>query len=296
MLMREFQGGNTSEAPLLSRRSFLIGLGAVMALELTGCGNGKSDELLPEKEVRTNLPEVDGDVFNSNPLEYMDREYLSGLFDTLRTEIKDKETKVKAVQGSLRRIKDTTDGMEATVFQIDESGYYLTAKHTLPHDLAGHLVTVANPYDGEESLVTECRVHPSADIAVLYAPNGRPPRAIEGLQLDFPNFEDEQELWMIGLYTNKDQELFRCIKYGQVDEGVELSHDTFGERTRVAVRKMIPFGGTSGSPIVNSEGTIVGVESGAFPDNAKTLKEYDGAVIAPLSYISELPSQPSITI
>ena len=293
--MSELQHTNSNEVPQLTRRSFLIGLGAVLALELTGCGNGKNDELLTEQEVRTSLPEVDGDVFNSNPLEYIDTAYLSELLAALQTENSDKETKVEAVQGSLRLIKDMTDGTEATVFQIDDSGYYLTAKHTLPDDLAGRLVTIVNPYDGEESLVTECRVHDTADIAVVYAPNGRPARATEGLQLDFPNLADEQKLWMIGLYSNRELDSFRFIKYGQVDEGVELSHATYSEGTRIAVRGIIPFGGTSGSPIVDSDGTIVGVESGAYPDNAKTIEEYDGVVITPLSYAWVLPSQPSIT-
>lgn len=294
--MNELQHTGSNEVPLLTRRSFLLGLGAALALRLTGCANGENDELLPEQEVRTCLPKVDGDVFNINPLEYIDTKYISGLFETLRSEKRDKETKVEAVQRSLRRIKNMIDRTEATVFQIDESGYYLTAKHTLPDDLAGKFVTIVNPYDGEESLVTECRVHDTADIAVVYAPNGRLPKAIEGLQVDFPYLENEQELWMIGLYTNKQQDLFRCIKYGQVDEGVEPKSISYGEGTRVAVRGMIPVGGISGSPIVDSEGTIVGVESGAYPNNAKTIEEYDGAVITPLSYAEVLPNQPSITI
>lgn len=294
--MSEEQDTYRTEVPSLSRRSFLIGAGAVLALGLSGCESGKSDALLPEHEVRTGLPEIQGDVYNSNPLEYMDTAYLSELFTALQTEIRDKETKVNAVQSSLRRIRNIFDGTEATVFQIDDSGYYLTAKHTLPDDLAGKYVTIINPYDGEESVITECRVHDTADIAVVYAPNGKQPRATEGMQLGLQDVENKQKLWMIGLYTSIEDKLFRCLKFGRVDESVRLPYDTYGEGTRVAVRGMIPFGGTSGSPIVNSDGTIVGIESGVFPRDAKSIDYYEGAVITPLSYAQPLPSQRSITI
>lgn len=293
--MSEFHSPDISEMPLLSRRSFLIGMGALSVSGLSASKGGNT-EILPEQEVHTSLPEIGRRTFTSSASERIDTAYLPELLTLLQTEIFDTETKVKAVQSSLRRIRNTADGAEGTAFQIDNSGYYITAEHAVPKVLTGKLLTIIDPYSGEKSLVTEYKANRTADIAVIYAPNGRSRGAARGMQFDFQSLEDQQKLWMIGSYTNKRGDLFRCIKYGRVDNEVELTYSNYEEGTRVAVRGMIPFGGTSGSPIVNSCGTIVGVESGAFPDKARTLKEYRGSVITPLSYAQALPDQPGITI
>lgn len=284
--MSEVQHRHEPETPWLARRSFLIGAGAILAAQLTGCEKKNQNDILPDREVLVRLPQVEQGPLYSDSLERINTAYLSELLSGLQAEAKSPEAKVRAVQQSLRRIKGPT--IEATAFEIDESGYYLTVEHAIRGDYKSEAPIIINPYTGERSLVAEVRAHDKADMAIIYAPNGRPPKPTRNLQFDFSALTDEQRLWLIGLYPSKKQELLRCIKPGRVDRSVELAGFNVEQASRVAVKGIIPFGGTSGSPIVDGSGTVVAVEAGAFPDDAKSTDAYQGAVVTPLAYARQL--------
>lgn len=270
-----------------SRRALLIALGCG-ALE--ACSGGDHSPL-PSKETITPLPKIPDGPFVSDFKEQINDTYLHTLLQELQQEAGDRQTRVNATIGSLRLIQNLSTGaFEATAFQIDNSGYFVAAKHSVPADPRKDSVIIINPYDGSSVLVVEFRVNPEADVAIMFAPTAKPPQKTPNMQLDFTGLVQHEQLWMIGLVPH--QTVYRRIITGQVDTSVPLrplqSNDVLAKQardTRVAVRGMIPYGGMSGSPLVNNQGVIVGVEAGAYPDDARTVDTYKGAVVTPLAYL-----------
>lgn len=272
---------NHNQPPLIGRRG-LLGV-ALSALVVAAVGSGEK-QTLTNAQSMTKLPEVPISKYNILPLKTMDIAYIRSLLQGLTSEGHDIATKVKAVKSSLRLIRNYSDNTPATAFQIDEGGYYITAAHALPRSFSNQAIVITNPYNGELSKVNGLVVGHKADVAIVYAPNSNPLRPVEGLQLDFTGLEDGQELSMLALCRG-DGNTFRRASSGMVDRGVSLPEKPdINPETRVAVRGMIPYGGTSGGPIVNNQGNIVAVVSGFYPPQQSSPNTYTGAVITPINY------------
>ncbi len=280
----------SGESKMPSRRTLIRGFLAGNVLALAGCSTENANNFLPDRQQLTKLDEVSKSSFNVSPMEKIDQQYIVVLLDELQHERGSLKERIEALKSSLRRITTTSVG-EATVFEIDESGYYLTAKHVLTED-NDILTAIENPYTGESSIVVDRVMIPNADLALVYAPTGKPMKPTQHLQLNLKDVEDSQELWMVGLYRQNDV-LYQYYQHGFTDKSVQLSSRMNQDITQraepdamVAVKGMIPAGGTSGSPIVNEEGVVIAIESGFYPVPANSRNEYQGAIVAPVLYLN----------
>ncbi len=278
-----------NEFNLFPRRTFIRRFLAGSALVLAGCSSEKAEDLLPDRQQLTRLNELENGEFNVSPMEKINQQYITVLFDELQQERGNGQERIEALTSSLRRITTTFVG-EATVFEIDESGYYLTAKHVLS-DNKNVFTVIKNPYTGESSVVVDHVMTPNADLAIVYAPTGKPKKPTQHLQVNLENVKDDQELWMIGLFR-QNNDLYQYYQHGRIDKSVRLASRMDQDASlraepdaMVAVKDMIPAGGTSGSPIVNRDGIVVAIESGFYPIPSNSRNDYKGAIVAPLGYI-----------
>lgn len=299
-----------SPAIEFNRRTLLASAGAIL-LAATSCGNRPKTALLPDEEVTSIINRGVAKQETDIPVEEIDYTYLEEIIGELQQTRGNTEKRVKAAHQSLRLMRQETGVDErveyATAFQIDESGIYLTANHAAKYSISEVLsqfqLSVTNPISGEASRVQAALKHPRADVAIVYAPTGRSKKPTPDLRLNFDSLEDEEQLWMVGFVPRRDGRVYETVRTGHIDNSVKMSDASANEKyfpnfvreaaSKIAVRGLIPVGGTSGSPIVNQRGEIVAIESGFFP-LAEKVEEYEGAVVVPLSYLKTLTDQPAL--
>jgi hypothetical protein len=144
-------------------------------------------------------------------------------------------------------------------------------------------MVINDPYSGAANRAQGFMLHRNADMGIIYAPTGYSPKPTEHMQIDTDSLARGVPLWMIGLFPG--EQLQEVQKFGTVIDHTDGL--TF-------VKGMQPFGGTSGSPIIDAQATIVGLEKGYYPDAATHYEEYEGATITPMKFIDTLDTEASI--
>lgn len=299
------------EERYINRRQFLIAACAGLLTASTFAGDMYTKGL-PAEAQTDEFERVYDNHETDISLDSIDRLYLARLLNGFTRHGNNTERSVEAANKSLRLLSMEV-GVErtqdyATAFEIDESGIYLTASHAAifvdSEIFPQPQMSIVNPETGDESKVKVSIKHPKADIAVVYAPTGQPSAPTQNLTMNLSEIHDNTQLWMVGLIPTSKNIYYETYRTGFVDKSIQLSDIVEVEEylpgyiresgSLIAVRGLIPVGGTSGSPILNSCGSIVGVESGTFP-NARSVSEYQGAMIVPLSYLDTIASQPAIS-
>lgn len=272
---------NLPEAGIVSRRLFLLGAFGIGASAWAALTFGYTGD---EKDV-----------------------YLDYLLRSFQEQSSTRQERLEAVRSSLRTvdmINDPDNPARGTAFQIDESGIYITANHAAMHTTNEALnqarLVITNPDTGQVYQVTKAIKHTKADIAVLYSPTGKSPKPTPNLVLHADTLKDGERLQLVGFYFPHGEPQL-VTRMGWVDRSIRVlgkkaSKDpdiTWVTSSRMAVRDLKPFGGTSGSPIIDVAGRVVGVESGAYPGRVNSVDEYEGAIITPLYSVRNLAEQPS---
>lgn len=216
-----------------------------------------------------------------------DKGYLRETLQQLRHTTDTPARATSAMQQSLRLVRTASEydtrGF-ATVWQIDEGGIYVTAKHVVRQALN----TFTNPFTNTSVGVAASLIHPEADIALVIAPTGLPPRPAADIRLASSSPRSGEVVRMIGLFPRNSDDREQSKVYLYEKQGtVSETHPH-----QVKVKGLVPLGGTSGSPIIDtSTGAVVGVESGLFyhyPDGPNLVSNYAGAIIAPISLLDDL--------
>jgi hypothetical protein len=145
-------------------------------------------------------------------------------------------------------------------------------------------------YDPRAGLITPVRsilVDRTRDFALVYSPTRQ--TTGQGVSLDSSPLIQDQQLWSLGfdgqipVHTAP----FMTVHTGKVD----LTKDYLradGYEDRVKAGEMLACLGTSGGPVVNSEGKVVGMNSGFYFDRfaPEVSREGNtGSLISPLSLL-----------
>lgn len=223
-------------------------------------------------------------------------EYVKSLINELkvRPPIEDKEIQLDNIIKNVAIIK--TDGI-ATAIRICESGYYLTAAHILsdrngrpmPADTEAIIFDISDPTeDGNLHEIKNYIIDVDTDLALFYAPSGKTRNAVP-ISISLSPLAAGKKLWLLGTTISETIEaLYLNIYalYGRVDKHQPYETD----ENLVAVKGMIPFGGSSGGPVIDSEGSLVGIESGVLvkPGKQNERENYTHATISPLSNLDRL--------
>jgi len=218
------------------------------------------------------------------------KNYLRQVLQELRNSRAGVDTAQDAIPQSLRIVRTSSNPADisgyATAWQIDKGGIYITARHVVKEAFD----TFVNPYTNEPVTVADSFIHPTADIAIVVAPTGLPPEPDTNnhIATAMPKPGDTLQMtsllpWGPGL--NRQPEVYLYQKSGIVSQA---------QPDRIAVAGLIPLGGTSGSPIIDSNtGAIVGVESSLFyrdPNGPDGASNYAGAIITPTLLLDDLLS------
>lgn len=282
----------------ITRRLLLSG--ALGALGVCFLRNESRPDHLPHDNLDTitQLKDVPSDISSYYSAERLNGEYTKQLLQTLEQEQGDAISRFEATKKSLRQVK--VNGAIGTALQIDESGIYLTAKHavsgTRVDSRALDPISIINPYTGEAAYAVDVALHPTADIAIVGAPSGKPKKPQSGLQVSFGDVQDSERLVMVSLVPSQNSRAcFQIIEEGVTDTSVVFPDlkDSSGaylakSMASLGVKDLIPRGGSSGGPIVNDHGIVIGIESGAYPVEARHFSDYKGARVTPLRWALSL--------
>jgi len=320
----------TNQEGLVTRRAFIGGVknfvvaGAIAAPSLYVIGRvfyprvmeelfprsvGGSTEHLPiledyfptTAEVQYALPSTQAiDLENSESL--IDRDFVGEIVTQLHQNQRGNfspEERAQAVVGSLRYL-EFGDGRIATATQIEQSGHFLTAAHTIskyPPDeytatgtVYGDNFYITNPWNGTKVTVRSAFFIPNVDIAVLYAPTGLEPNIDPRLAFELNPPGYSFPAWMYAL--RRDSRL--VFLHGNTSpEAARNSSPIIGPNRDLAIEGMIPFGGSSGAPVVNESGIIVGVEGGVLVDKGveNDRSYYLGSAVTSLRFLPKLEGE-----
>jgi len=281
----------------ITRRIILGSAMGSLATLLLGSSEKQSERLPAHSlDVITPLRDMPESIRGAS-LELLNAQYISWLLKELEHEKGDAWTRIEATERSLRRVEGHgKPGSIGTALQIDESGIYLTAKHVVsdfqrPSEPTPYLTSIVDPRTGESAFAMDYALHPRADIALVSAPTGKPKKPTTGIQLNFLDIQQSERLVMVSLFPTQNYDSNLITEEGIVDRSIAFFDIKNADATyfaeseaSLAVEGLIPRGGSSGGPIVNNRGVVVGVESGAYPSGARTIQNYKGARITPLGY------------
>lgn len=195
-----------------------------------------------------------------------------------------------------------------TCLRINEIGFYLTAAHAFSTS-RGERLEEARVFNADTGSILPVRliaVDECHDLSVFYAPTGQGYRLPQNLRLSEMDFRPGQRLWQYAIarqrgfpfldqYNNVQAWLWQTILAGHVDNPIYDMESVlprplgpigllkpFCEQIRV--KGMIPFGGSSGAPIIDRTGTVVAVESKFYiqPQDPNKRELYLGSTISPL--------------
>lgn len=284
------------EIPRLTRRQLLLGSIAL----LSGCKipqfqrDEKAPDVSPLLHAETEKwQEIKGPepFFREvNFEEKINEQYVRTLINNLQQErTKSVKDRVQAVMDNLRLVGIHGGPPHGSALMIDESGYYLTARHLVaeldaPKPMPSKRPTyIYNYFAGTaESTRGLALFGETTDMAIVYAPNGRQRKAVEGIQIKPVNLENECQIWLFGTQWHEDDKIaFLGTVTGAVDAPAKHTNSYWTNLVRI--RGAIPFGGLSGGPAVNCEGKIVAVESGFYADKPSYRRQdYLGSTVEPI--------------
>jgi len=297
------QPANNSQEPKKISRRKVLGLGASVAVVGAAIGTGII------RHEQTGWPEQFNDNVQLDPTlgEYLapiedytpafrlveantryedvltDKRYLEWLFKNLRDQTSEYPNTTSALQEGLRVAKGPVGDPHAygTLLQLDEGGLYLTARHMVKDNV---LQYVDDPYTNEAVKVTAALEHPNADIALVVAPTGLEPKPLPNVHFAPNTPKLSQRLQIVGLepINGNVNQLYQYMKTGKL---TDITDD------KMKIEGLIPLGGTSGSPITDEAGRIVGVLSGFYPrysEGPNAISNYAGAIVVPLPLVENL--------
>lgn len=174
-----------------------------------------------------------------------------------------------------------------TALMIDQSGLFLTARHVITDEKSqpAQAGLVYHPGLNQTFPVSQMIFSPDGDLGLVYAPTGLARGKASGVQIATEEINQGMLLRQYGTMFDKGS-----VWLAQM-EGTALGSDfkpfpRYSFKGLRAVYGMVPFGGSSGGPIVSIEtGAVMAVESGLIANKGTINMDrnnYIGSTVAPV--------------
>lgn len=220
-------------------------------------------------------------------------DYLNNVIAYLKAPKGDAESRVKAIMDNVCM---TGNGSNCTM--LDEAGIFLAAGHSYGSLPGGELkpmerffiTWVLDPRIQRAYVVRQTIIYPEIDTAIVYAPTGKSFRALP-IQIDFNDLKGGEELWTYAIYKTESQGrriyAFESL-HGRASASI-TPHDAAAYANMFGVEGVVPFGGSSGSPIVDRQGVLRGTVSGGLesPEDRQRFTGTRGAYVKGLAILLE---------
>ena len=301
-----------AEAKRISRRLFLRRAATATAgglvlitggVALAGVGhqsetedsaNGNSSFKLPEfaGEARTiqitNAPENWIDIDSPTGFEVPT---LEALYADLQKDSGTTEDRLRAIQDNISIILGN-EGNNGTTLRIDDNGTFLTVAHILTKNDGGK-VPVTTPtvsvhlHTGVTSPIRKMYLDLNDDIALHFAHSGMDRKPTTNIQFETKPLASGDKVWLMGIVQNPNSKRFDLrIATGVVfDKPKDFPEALNG---LILAKGLNGIGGTSGGPVVDRSGKLIGVYKGLISDGTQ---DYD--LIVPISSFQKLLNNPS---
>lgn len=261
-------------------------------------------EFLPsrgEKDMRiTNAPRKYLEApINPN---LFDRSYLSELYSNLQGQSGSRGQRINTIRDNLSIILGS-ERNNGTALRIDEAGTFLTVAHTLTKNVDGKtpVTTFTDSVRlnvGIVAPISRMYLNLDSDIALYQAGDGGASKPIDNIQFDPAPLQPDTEVWSMGIYQPKGSERFDLhMATGFIVPTPSDTPDNL--RNYIFAKGIRGIPGTSGGPIIDKDGKIVGIIKGVATDHS-TNQEY--TLIVPIraiqtlidrSTLYTLPTQPT---
>lgn len=227
--------------------------------------------------------------------------YLKELFDKLQQPTADTTKKATTIADNLSLIElreSLTSNIikgAGSAIKIDEGGIYLTVAHLLREGYVGQPITspvvVHTPRSNEGFNADSYIIDQARDLGVIYAPTGKPFKPVEGIQIRSDLQRSGETVWVLGLNASRTFTWSGLgVLRGNYNPQRQLHDAPIGA---VFMENIQPFGSSSGGPVIDSEGRLIGIESGAVsPQGQNQRSGYEGAIVAPIKGIYQLLTKP----
>ncbi|TSC89491.1 MAG: hypothetical protein G01um10145_648 [Microgenomates group bacterium Gr01-1014_5] len=230
----------------------------------------------------------------------LDPQYLETLIKKLEENIGTTERRMQTLLHNLCKLDTLAGdlGGSATGLMVDESGIFIAAGHSFGNyprsfkpvknlNLITHIATE------KIYMIREFMVMPEVDIAIVYAPTGKPRKPIDNIQMNTVEPSEGEDLWSWGVVTKPEANppsYNYGIVHGKMTKKLNVTEE-LPYREMLHAEDLKSWGGLSGSPMINRRGHIVGVLSGGYPNESKSFNDLKGTRFTKISALKDLVSK-----
>lgn len=253
-------------------------------------------EILPiqgEKDMRiTNAPAKFINI--PTPPNSFDKMRLQGLYSSLQQESGIREQRINTIRDNLSIVLGN-EGNNGTSLRINEDGTFLTVAHNFTRGADGKTLVTTSAQSvqlntGVVAPINGVYLDLTSDIALYQAADGTPSKPVDNIQLDPNPLEPGTQVWLMSINQLQGSERFDLhMDTGMVVPSPEI--EILTKRGFTYARGIRGISGTSGGPIINKEGIIVGVIKGTVAETINGRVTDELTVIVPISKIQNLLEQ-----
>lgn len=263
-----------------STRRRVLGISSTAVVILAACKSSKPDDFKDNEDHTYPLKKQEPVIGYPRSAPDFDLPYINTILEQLQKERGTRDQRIQAVKGNLAYRETALGG--GTALMLDESGYYFShsaAFGSLPGGIFRPIAQNAVVYSPRFNLLTPVKqfiIDQNLGVAVFFAPTGNPRHIVDHLQINFRELSNKQRIAVFGLQGSGYLALDLALRKGDTDR----SRTATDYQNLIVVSGLKYYGGISGAPGLDTEGKIVAIASGVWPEGVSTPTDSQGITVS----------------